>query len=229
MKKIIFNKHQVTEVIGADFSYLDKDDNDFNFYNSDNEIVTSDQLSNDIDGEPITTDKYASQLAPRYFYGHRDVRGTVSCNKINNKNILDEENENLKNKTFKIPDNLYSYLKNLLKKYSTNKEIKGFKRLNNLIKTRNINTNEMYQLKNRLDKLDKSDEEYNVIGGDELKKWIDKELNLATTIDYRSKDIKRQMGDTNAFIKSHNKEYGNDGAHSNFSQSVKKDVKFNYE
>lgn len=229
MKKIIFNKRQVTEIIGADFSYLDKDDNDFNFYNSDNEVVTSDQLSNDVDGEPITTDKYASQLAPRYFYGHRDVRGTISCNKSNNKNIIDEENKNLENKTFKIPDKLYSYLKNLFKKYSLNKEIKGLKRLNNLIKTRNINTNEMYQLKNRLDKLDKSDEEYNVIGGDELKNWIDKELNLATAIDYRSKDAKRKMGDTNAFIKSHNKEYGNNGAHSNFSQDMKKGVRFNYE
>lgn len=229
MKKIILNKRQVTEVIGADFSYLDKDDNDFNFYNSDNEIVTSSQINNDSDGEPITTDGYASQLAPRYFYGHRDVRGTISCNKKNKKNSIDEENKDLKNKTFKIPDNLYSILKNLSVKYSSKKDSKGYKRLNNLIKMRNLTTNEMYQLKNYFDKLSNSDEEYNIIGGDEMKEWVNKELNIATSINYRGKDIKRKMGDNNAFIKNHEKEYGNGKGHSGISQNMKKDVEFNYE
>ena len=229
MKKIILNKRQLSEVIGADFSYLDKDDNDFNYYNSGNEIVTSDQISNDADEIPITTDKYAKQLAPRYYYGHRDIRGTVSCSKINKEmDKLNESNKDLDNKSFKIPDELYSHLKNILNN-GNNKNINGYKRLCNLIDMRYINTNEMYQLKNYFDKIDPKSEEYKIIGGDKLKKWIDKELNNATTISYRFKDAKRQMGDNNSFIKSHEKEYGNNGSHMSNSEKTNNLVKFNYE
>lgn len=228
MKKIIFNKRQVTEVVGADFSYLSKDNDDFNEYIGDTEIVTTSQISGEENGDPLTTDKYAKELAPRFFYGHRDVRGTLSCSKKNKKSIV-ESNKDLENKTFKIPDELFSYLKNLLVKYQKQKNEKGYKRLTNLVNDRNITSTEMYRLKNFFNSSNNKDIEYNIIGGDKLKNWVNRELNSATDISFRNKDIKRNMGDTNAFIKSHDKEYGNDGAHSTISQKTEKNVKFSYE
>lgn len=228
MKKIILTRKQLSEIIGADFSYLDDNNDSFSYYNNNSEIVTADQMSNDNDGDPIITDKFAKQLAPRYFYGHRDVRGSISCSTEHKESHINESNKDLEYKTFKIPDSLYSYLKNILKK-CTNKQSKGYKRLTNLINNRCISTNEMYQLKNNMENNSIGSDEYELIGGDKLKNWIDKELNKATSISLNSKNAKRQSGMQNAFIKSHDKEYGNNGAHSTISKNIEKDVIFNYE
>lgn len=229
MKKIFLNKRQLTEVIGADFDYLVNDGNGLNQYIGDAEIVTNPKLNNDKSQDALTTDKISKSIAPRYFYGHRDVRGLMSCNKEPKMNIV-ESNKDLENKTFKIPDELFSLLKRNYMQYNNiNGNEKGIKRLNNLIQNRNITTNEMYRLKNYFDNENKNSEEYNIIGGDKLKNWVNKELNTATSISYRSKDVKRQMGDTNAFISPHEKEYNNDKAHSTTTQKLKNDTKITYE
>lgn len=228
MKKIILNKRQLSEVIGADFTYLNKDGDGFKEYVGDTEIVTSPHISDDENGEPLTTDKYAKEMAPRYYYGYKGAHGVVRCGKEQTRPIL-ESNKDLDNKIFRIPDKLFLYLKKLSTKYGDQKSGKGFKRLNNLINNRDLSSDEMYVLKHFFDNSNSQSDEYNIIGGDKLRDWIDKELEAATSISYRNKDSKRKAGISNAFINPHSKESGNNKAHVSNSQKIENGVKFTYE
>lgn len=77
MKIIQVNKRQISEVVGADFDYLDN--GDFKQFNGNSEVSTAGKIDNPDggkDGEPLTSDDYAHLLAPRYWYGRRPVYGT---------------------------------------------------------------------------------------------------------------------------------------------------------
>ena len=216
--KIYITKRQLEEVIGADFSYFNQDNDDFNCYKGNREVTTGDQIDGEDNSEPIITDKYAKNLSPRYYYGHRDVRGTIACAKDAHGSIL-ESNQDMVNNTYVIPDELYDYLKSILASYKGDKTVEGYKRLNNLITNKVITNNEMYRLKNFLDHTPSNSIEYNLIGGDKLKSWIDNELDKATEMSYMHKDAKRKMGQPNAFIRPHTK--GANNSHSTLTQNAK--------
>lgn len=228
MKKIILSHRQLSEVIGADFDYLDTTTDNINDFIGDSEIVTNPKVDSDDLSDPMTSDRLGKNIAPRFFYGHRDVRGLMSCGKNNGEKSINESNKDLDNRYYKIPDELYQHLKSTYNSIKNNKNAKGIKRLYNLITDRNLSTGEMYRLKNFFE-TNTDKENYLNIGGEKLKKWVDNELNNATAISYRSKDTKRKMGETNAFISPHNKEYANNGAHSTESQKINSDIKITYE
>lgn len=229
-RKFIFTKKQLTEVIGVDFSYLKNTTDGLNDYKGNNEITTSAIDDGDEnESSPLTTDKIGNSLAPKTYFGHRDMRSVTGINCSNNKGKILENNRDLENKTFHIPDEIYAVLKNNLTKYQNNKTDKGYKRLNNLINQRDINTNEMYRLKNFFDNADPQSIEFNMIGGDKLRGWVNNELKNATDISYNNKDMKRKMGQKNAFISAHSKDSNNGKGHTNVGQQLKGDVKIQYE
>ncbi len=229
MKKIIFTKKQLSEVIGADFDYLNKDNDNFNEYNGDSEIVTGDQISGKENAKPITTDKYANSIAPRYFYGHRAVCARMNCSKNTSKNSINEENADLKNMTFKIPDKILISLTANRDKYKNIPKKEGYKRLINLLNNPYVKTNEMYQLKKFFENNDKASEEYLLLGGNAMANWVNKELENATDISKGQKEAKRESGIKNAFIKSHSKSFNNGKAHVSNSDKIKKNLGIEYE
>ena len=82
----------------------------------------------------------------------------------------------------------------------------------------------MYRLKNDFERMDSKSDEYRLLGGTKMKRWIEQQLKTATTMSKHSKDVKHMLGDTNAYIKKHQKT-GTGTAH-----TVKKNnVQFNYE
>lgn len=223
MRRVIFTQKQLDEVIGGDFQYL-KDNTTGMGEKGDAEIVANPTLSdNEEHGKPITGDEFGSKIAPNRRFGYIGAgKVNITCSKTNKKKVVSESNQDLVNKKFKIPDEIYGHLKNNLQGIQ-DKSTKGYKRLNNLVNNRYITTSEMYRLKNFFDKNSEESAEYNLIGGNEMKTWIEKELGAATTMSRQSKEIKRDLGQNNAFIKSHEKTCGNNGAH------TRKDVEITYE
>lgn len=221
MRKIYVTEKQLHEALGMSLSYLNNSENGASASHYDSEIT----VNGNITGETETTmDKISKSKAPRSYFGARKRMATINCSIDSNKKKLFETNQDLVDKTYTIPDDLYTILKNNFNSVSSGHNIDGIKRLKNLINARSINTSEMYRLKNDFERMDSKSDEYKLLGGTKMKRWIDQQLKTATTMSKHSKDVKHMLGDTNAYIKKHQKT-GTGTAH-----TVKKNnVQFNYE
>lgn len=221
MRKIYVTEKQLHEALGMSLSYLNNSENGASASHYDSEIT----VNGNITGETETTmDKISKSKAPRSYFGARKRMATINCSIVSNKKKLFETNQDLVDKTYTIPNDLYNILKNNYASIGKQHNIEGIKRLKNLINVRVINTNEMYRLKNDFERMDSKSDEYRLLGGTKMKRWIEQQLKTATTMSKHSKDVKHMLGDTNAYIKKHQKT-GTGTAH-----TVKKNnVQFNYE
>lgn len=221
MRKIYVTEKQLHEALGMSLSYLNNSENGASASHYDSEIT----VNGNITGETETTmDKISKSKAPRSYFGARTRMTTINCSIDSNKKKLFETNQDLVDKTYTIPDDLYTILKNNFNSVNSRRNIDGIKRLKNLINARAINTNEMYRLKSDFERMDSKSDEYRLLGGTKMKRWIEQQLKTATTMSKHSKDVKHMLGDTNAYIKKHQKT-GTGTAH-----TVKKNnVQFNYE
>lgn len=221
MRKIYVTEKQLHEALGMSLSYLNNSENGASASHYDSEIT----VNGNITGETETTmDKISKSKAPRSYFGARKRMATINCSIDSNKKKLFETNQDLVDKTYTIPNDLYNILKNNYASIGKQHNIEGIKRLKNLINARVINTNEMYRLKSDFERMDSKSDEYRLLGGTKMKRWIEQQLKTATTMSKHSKDVKHMLGDTNAYIKKHQKT-GTGTAH-----TVKKNnVQFNYE
>lgn len=221
MRKIYVTEKQLHEALGMSLSYLNNSENGASASHYDSEIT----VNGNITGETETTmDKISKSKAPRSYFGARKRMATINCSIDSNKKKLFETNQDLVDKTYTIPNDLYTILKNNFNSISSRHNIDGIKRLKNLINARTINTSEMYRLKSDFERMDSKSDEYKLLGGTKMKRWIEQQLKTATTMSKHSKDVKHMLGDTNAYIKKHQKT-GTGTAH-----TVKKNnVQFNYE
>lgn len=218
MKKIFITEEQLDEIL----SYLNSGDSGIKNNDYDSEIFVNDKIGDGGISEPTTTDKISKQRCPRTYFGARKTHSTINCS-VESKETLNETNSDLVDKKYRIPNKIYSTLKSNLNNSKTN--IKGSKRLNNLVNMREISTNEMYRLLNNFNTIEKNSEEYNLLGGDEMKRWIELQLKNAKNASRDSKYTKKELGFDNAFLKKHNKTANNGGAHTKKNNTVK----FTYE
>ena len=221
MRKIYVTESQLQEALGMSLSYLNNTENGAPVSQYDSEIT----VNGNITGETKTNmDKISKSKAPRSYFGARKRMSTITCSKGFDKKKLFETNQDLVDKTYTIPNDLYNILSQNYKRVNGEKNIEGIKRLKNLINMRTINTNEMYRLKNEFENMDEKSGTFSLLGGTKMKRWIDQQLKTATSVSRHSKDVKHMLGDTNAYIKKHQKT-GTGTAH-----TVKKNnVQFNYE
>lgn len=106
-------------------------------------------------------------------------------------------NSNLKGKTFIIPDKILSHLRKTLKTFPDSKNVKGFNRLNFLLKNKKCSYEQLKRIKNYFDYLDYEDldkTEYLLNGGDVFKKWVYDTLNNARYNTNRRKDVIKKYG-----------------------------------
>lgn len=222
MKKIYVTKQQLEEVLGADFNYL-TNDNGIKTNCGGDEVFASSAMGKEELPKPTIGDKIGNSRTPRTYLGGHYVRTSLNCSKENKKKLVTEVNSELKNNKYVIPDNIYSTLQNNLYSIKNKENIAGSQRLKNLVNSRNVSYSEMYRLKGHFNKLDKKSNEYRLLGGQEMEQWVNNKLNNDMAISYNSKQLKKDMGINNAFIKSHEKTYGNGKAH------TKSGVTFSYE
>ena len=125
--------------------------------------------------------------------------------------ILTEENRELSNRTFPIPDNVRKLLSRTLAEYKGDKDVDGYKRLNNLLSSDTISYQEMKRIKNFFDNYMGTEEsqEYILNGGEPMKNWVDNTLKLSTKAIHDFKQAKKDAGADNAFIRPHEKDRQN--------------------
>ena len=125
--------------------------------------------------------------------------------------LLIEDNSDLKNRTFPIPDGVRDLLQKTLDNYNGDKTVDGYKRLNNLLSMDSIAYNEMKRIKNFFDNYGGTDKsaEFILNGGEPMKNWVNSTLNQATKAVHDFKQAKKDAGVDNAFIKSHEKDRQN--------------------
>ena len=114
----------------------------------------------------------------------------------------------MKGRFFPLGKNIRKHLEQTLASYDGDKDIIGYKRLNNILSMENgIAYNEMKRIKNFFDNYTGSDKsvEYILNGGTPMKLWVDNTLNTATSAIEGFKQAKKEAGAENAFRKPHNK------------------------
>lgn len=221
--RIKITEKQLNEVLGVNMAYLNPNDNGMPRGDYDSQISVSDEMDDDTP-TPTIGDRISKSRAPRSYFGARKRHNTLNCSVKKKNELINEVNQELVDKKFVIPNDIMKKLQNNLNNNNDKKNVKGIMRLKNLVNMGGISTNEMYRLKNYFNTANKQDFEYDMLGGDEMKRWIEQQLNTATSISHNSKQVKKDLGMKNAFIKSHNKTgYGT--AHSTKNNGVS----FDYE
>ena len=119
-------------------------------------------------------------------------------------------NSKLKQKYFNIPTNQLRNLLDIFKNFDGDKKTKGYLRLKGLLKEKKISYENMKVFKHFLDKHPNDSQIYKLHGGDRFHNWLNDSLAHNRGTIKRLKKIKKDLGDTNAYIKSHNKERDND-------------------
>ena len=122
--------------------------------------------------------------------------------------IITEGNAELNHRTFIIPPGIEKHLRATLAGYNGDKTVDGYKRLNNILGMKSISYLEMKRIKNFFDHYMGPDEsvEYQLNGGDPMKTWVNNTLQTATTAIRDFKQAKKDMGQSNAFIRKHTKD-----------------------
>ena len=115
------------------------------------------------------------------------------------------ENNELKNRTFPLPDGVRKILQNTLDNYKGDKTVDGYKRLNNILNMKSISYHELKRIKNFFDHYNGSNKsaEFILNGGEPMKTWVNNTLYTATKAIRDFKQAKKDAGINNAFIKSH--------------------------
>ena len=121
------------------------------------------------------------------------------------------ENNELKNRTFPLPDGVRKILQNTLDNYKGDKTIDGYKRLNNILNMQTISYHELKRIKNFFDHYNGSDKsaEFILNGGEPMKTWVNNTLYTATKAVHDFKQAKKDAGISNAFIRNHSKDRQN--------------------
>ena len=121
--------------------------------------------------------------------------------------LLNEENSELRYRKFGLPDGIRKHLQKILNDYNGDKTANGYKRLNNILQMDGISYSEMKRIKNFFDHYTGTDQssEFILNGGEPMKLWVNNTLCTATKSIHDYKQAKKDAGQQNAFIQTHEK------------------------
>ena len=125
-------------------------------------------------------------------------------------------NSSLQGYDWNIPEELQNHLKRTINAYKGDKNQKGYQRLRNLVDSPKVSYEELKRIKNFFDShktagvdyMDdkKQDTEFILNGGSKMRFWVNDTLNKAREGVKNPKEIKKNTGMQNQFIKTHDKQ-----------------------
>lgn len=124
-------------------------------------------------------------------------------------------NSNLLKRKVKAPlgKDIKKHLYSTYKNYNGDRGSKGFVRLENILNMDKdeggINYNELSQLSHILNKILPNSEEFNTLGGELMKSWVEISLKSMENNDRADKEARRNAGEQNTFRKAHTKDRQN--------------------
>lgn len=109
--------------------------------------------------------------------------------------ILTEENQELKNKIFQVPEKIMELISIQLSK-CTEKDIDGYDRAVFILNSNGrLTTEVLKRIKNYFDyNKNKENKSYNLIGGDLMKNWVESTLENARSKSRGNKQMKSNSG-----------------------------------
>lgn len=109
--------------------------------------------------------------------------------------ILTEENQELKNKIFQVPEKIMELISIQLSK-CTEKDIDGYDRAVFILNSNGrLTTEVLKRIKNYFDyNKNKENKSYNLIGGDLMKNWVESTLENARSKSSGNKQMKSNSG-----------------------------------
>lgn len=109
--------------------------------------------------------------------------------------ILTEENQELKNKIFQVPEKIMELISMQLSK-CTEKDIDGYDRAVFILNSNGrLTTEVLKRIKNYFDyNKNKENKSYNLIGGDLMKNWVESTLENARSKSSGNKQMKSNSG-----------------------------------
>lgn len=112
-------------------------------------------------------------------------------------------NSDLKNDTYVLPDPILDALTTNLKSLSVGD--KGYDRCKNMVSDGSLTYPQAKKFKHELEN-ELEDEDYNVVGGDDMLDFINDSLTHRRDGVHRSKKIRQNAGEENVFKKPHTKD-----------------------
>lgn len=175
-KTVYITRKQLDEITGESGIYLDTVGGSANSKKS-NEVAVDGTIDTKGDGNPITTDSFSNKLSRGSNWSGigRNRPVPLMCSTITWKDFLNEENENLKNRTYTIPDKLKETLVNNFQNYTAPKSEEGYKRLRFLATHDNVSYRELKRLKNFFD-TNQDKDLFNRLGGADTQSWVENGL-----------------------------------------------------
>ena len=112
-------------------------------------------------------------------------------------------NSDLKNDTYVLPDTILDTLTSNLKSLSPGN--KGYDRCKNMVNDGSLTYPQAKKFKHELEN-DLDNEDYNVVGGDDMLDFINDSLTRRRDGVHKSKKIRQDSGEENVFKKTHTKD-----------------------
>ena len=104
---------------------------------------------------------------------------------------------------YEIPIGIKKYLKTVLSNYKGSEKIKGHLFARNCIKNGFITGHQLKKLKSIIDGV--SDIQYQLYGGDQMKKWVNTILDQVRDREEKEKKAQTEAGLSNRYRKTHTK------------------------
>lgn len=196
-RKVYMTEEQLNEIL--DGSYLDDYSSDGNIKDAGYEITTNPMKG----GEPVTADEYAKKRGARdIFMGryrdHGGVYPAAGALTLEKKNI-NEVTDAVKNKRYKVSGPLRD---KMMRNYqSTNGRTIGTKRLEKLLSNEGASENYLSNLLSDMKAGNISQEEMQLLGGDDFIRWMNQNIKNRQTIDAGVKKSQHDMGMQNVYQK----------------------------
>lgn len=140
-------------------------------------------------------------------------------------------NKNLYNNIAILPDTLIKHLSDCFNSIDADSSVEGFKRNQDLRKTKNATYQQIKRIKNWFDAYNgnKEDAPFILNGGDRMNNWCDEVLKVWRANQEGVKKIKKNTGMQNAYIDDHEKNGININQTDNLKNATMVDTKLSEE
>lgn len=198
-RKVYMTEDQLNEILSG--AYLDDYSSDGNIKDADYTEITTNPVKG---GEPVTSDEYAKERGARdIFMGrYRDLSGVypaAGALTLEKKNI-NEVADGVKNKKYKVSGPLRD---KMMRNYqSTGGRTIGTKRLEKLLSDEGASENYLSNLLSDIKSGNVSQEEMQLLGGDDFVRWMDRNIKNRQTADAGIKKSQHDMGMDNVYQKA---------------------------
>lgn len=208
-KKVYITEDQLNEILSG--SYLEDPEGTGKIKDGNYSEITTNPLP---EGEPVTTDDFGHEecASPfwRYYFNSRSPYPAAGAMTMES-TAINEVADGVKNKHYKVSGPLRD---KMMRNYqSTNGRTIGTKRLEKLLNNEGASENYLSNLLSDINAGKVSNEELQLLGGDDFVRWMNQNIKNRQNLDASMKKTQHDMGVENVYQKAGGTKDGGGTAH----------------